>query len=103
MTEKNRCPLCGAHLTASQVLDAASELIDVRLGVLASQCPHCQGRLELRPLAGAVELGYLFGTATARFEVALALPCDGLEIHRDEENGTLRLVAPGREWSFAEE
>jgi len=103
MTGKpNRCPLCGAHLTAEETLDGASELIDARLGVIASQCPHCQGRLELHPVANAVELGYLFGTTQPRFEVKLTLPCGGLQVFADAEAGTLRVVASGRDWSFAE-
>ena len=58
---------------------------------------------EVRPIAGAVEIGYIFGTTQPRFDVALTLPCEGLAIQLDQDAGTLRLAAAGREWSFAED
>ena len=104
MSEKShRCPLCGARLTAEEILDGCVELSDARLGLLASQCPHCQGRFEARPIDGAVEIGYTFSTPRPRFDVALTLPCEGLEVRREEETGTLRAITPNREWSFVED
>lgn len=52
------CPLCGGKLSALELLDACDELADAALGVLAARCPYCQGHLEIRPVAGGIEVGY---------------------------------------------
>ena len=95
------CPLCGGKLSALDLLDACDELVDAELGVLAARCPHCQGRLEIRPDQGRIDIGYLVGTSP-RFDVAFSLVCEGLEIVSDKEPDCLRLLAPARHWAFHE-
>lgn len=82
------CPLCGGQLTALDLLNACDELIDASLGILAARCPYCQGRLEIRPAAGRIEIGYIVGQ---RFDVAFSLDCVGLEVAADAGDGSLRL------------
>jgi hypothetical protein len=89
------CPLCGARLTAEQVLDACEE--SVGAGILGCNCPHCQGYFEVRPAAGRVDIGYLMN---GLFDTVLALPCAGLAAERAAD-GTLRLATPERTWEFA--
>lgn len=98
----SNCPLCGAGLTATELLDAGAELIDQRLGVIETHCPHCQGYLEAIPAQGRVDVGYLVGPDKERFDVALSLACDGLEVERTEKPPCLRLRAVGRSWEYRE-
>lgn len=102
LKRESNCPLCGAGLTASELLDAGTELIDPRLGVIETRCPHCQGYLEAMPLQGRVDVGYLVGPDKERFDVALSLAFEGLEIERTEEPPSLTLKAAGRSWEFRE-
>jgi hypothetical protein len=94
---EGRCPLCGAALTAREVLDACEEVADGELGVLACRCPYCQGSLEVLPAAGRVDIGYVMN---GRFDVVLSLPEDGLTVERGAD-GTLKVAAPGRGWGFS--
>ncbi|MDK9725227.1 MAG: hypothetical protein OEL88_10065 [Sterolibacteriaceae bacterium MAG5] len=95
------CPLCGARLDAAALLDACSGLLDAGLGVLAARCPACQGYLEVRPVEGRLDLGYLGGAGSAgRFEVALSLLAEGLAVERHDD--TLRVALAGRHWAFSE-
>lgn len=89
------CPLCGARLSAAQVLDACEE--SVAAGILGCRCPHCQGYFEVRPADGRVDLGYLM---SGLFDAVLSLPCDGLAVTHGAD-GTLRLSTPERAWEFA--
>jgi hypothetical protein len=98
----SNCPLCGARLKPTDLLDAATELIDPVLGVLETRCPHCQGRLELLPESGHLDIGYLVGDDSQRFDVALTLVIDGLEIERGDNPPVLTLTAAGRTWKFSE-
>jgi hypothetical protein len=98
----SNCPLCGAGLTASELLDAGSELIDPRLGVIETRCPHCQGYLEAMPLQRRVDVGYLVGPGKERFDVALSLAFEGLEIERADDLPRLMLRAAGRGWEYRE-
>jgi hypothetical protein len=91
------CPLCGAKMGAAQVLDACEETIDAGRGVLSCHCPYCQGYLELRPVDGQVDIGYL---RNGRFDVVLTLPALGLEFERADDGEMLRLKMPGRCWTF---
>lgn len=103
MKRESGCPLCGAKVSATEWLDACDELIDAELGVLSVRCPHCQGRLELAPAAGRVELGYIAGGAGGtqpRFDVALSIPSEGLTVERLEAPPGLRLALAGHEWEF---
>ncbi|MEI7957333.1 MAG: hypothetical protein WCJ66_19385 [Verrucomicrobiota bacterium] len=100
MKRDSNCPLCGARLTAAELLDAGSELIDPRLGVVETHCPHCQGYLELMPAQGRVDIGYLVGAANERFDPALSLPFEGLMVERVENPPRLMLTAQGRSWEF---
>ena len=93
------CPLCGARLTAPQLLDACSGLLDATLGVLEACCPFCQGHLEVRPVPGRVELGYLADAGTPRFDMALSLPCPELAVLHLADGG-LALAMPERRWDF---
>lgn len=95
-----RCPLCGAHLTAEELLDAGEELIDAALGVIASHCPHCQGNLELRPGLGQVEVGYL--NKAGAFDTVLILPCAGLAAAGVAGSETLTVQAGGKQYRYTE-
>ncbi len=97
----SKCPLCGATLTPTEILDACGDLIDPVLGVVETHCPHCQGRLEARPANGRVDLGFLIG-GNARFDVALAMPFDALKLEPPNGTPCLKLTAPGRSWEFRE-
>ena len=98
----SRCPLCGARLTAAELLDACTELIDPRLGVLEARCPHCQGYLEVQPASGRVDVGYLIGAGKERFDVALSLPFESLAVDHAENAPCLALKTAGRSWAFRE-
>lgn len=93
-----RCPLCGAHLTAEELLDAGEELIDATLGVIASHCPHCQGSLELLSGVGQLEVGYLNKAGT--FDTVLILPCDGLAAAGVAGSDVLTVQAHGRQFRY---
>lgn len=99
---ESKCPLCGAKLTAAELLDTGTELIDPRLGVVEAHCPHCQGRLEMIPAAGRVDIGYLIGPNKERFDVALTFPLEGLEVCNTDDPHCLTLAAPQRSWAFRE-
>jgi hypothetical protein len=104
MTKRHSgCPLCGGKLTALDLLNACDELVDADLGVLAARCPHCQGRLEIRPVAGQIDIGYVVGTDKPRFDVALSLACADLEIVAGGASDCLRLRTPDQHWEFHEE
>lgn len=90
------CPLCGAKLSAAQVLDACEELVGEH--VLDCHCPFCQGYFEVRPAPDMLEIGYL---RNGRFDVVVTLPAVGLTALRDTTTGNLRLRLEGREWAFA--
>lgn len=94
------CPLCGGQLTALDLLNACDELVDAGLGILAARCPHCQGRLEIRPAAGRIEIGYIVGQ---RFDVAFSLDCAGLEVLADAGDGSLRLRTAEKSREFRAE
>lgn len=96
---ESNCPLCGAQLTALELVAACTELIDPRLGILETHCPYCQGYLEVMPSAGRMDIGYRVGPANERFDVALALPCAGLEVERKE--GSMTLKASGGSWEYS--
>jgi hypothetical protein len=98
----SNCPLCGAGLTAEEIIDAGSDLIEAHLGVVASCCPHCQGYLEFMPADGRLDVGYLTGPDKERFETALQLPLDGLVVERIALPPGLKLRAPGRSRDFRE-
>lgn len=93
------CPLCGAKLMARDWLGASTGLLDAELGVLAARCPYCQGYLELRPLAGRVDIGYLVGKGNVRFEVALTLPYASLTVEYREN--AIQLCADDGSWEWS--
>jgi hypothetical protein len=95
-----RCPLCGAHLTAEELLEAGEELIDAAQGVIAGHCPHCQGSLELLPGVGQLEVGYLNRSGT--FDTVLILACCGLAVARVAGSDTLTVQAGGKQYRYAE-
>jgi hypothetical protein len=94
-----RCPLCGAHLTAEELLGAGEELIDSALGVIAGHCPHCQGNLEFVPGVGQLEVGYLNRAGT--FDTVLILLCAGLAAAGVAGSDVLTVVANGRQFRFS--
>ena len=98
----SNCPLCGAKLTAVELLDTCTELIDSQLGVLEAHCPYCQGYLEVVPAVGRVDIGYLFGTDPKCFNLAHSLPYEGLEVMRAKDMNCVMIKAPGRSWNFSE-
>ena len=103
MTKRHSgCPLCGGKLTALDLLNACDELADGHLGVLSARCPHCQGRLEIRPSAGQIDIGYIVGANQPRFDVAFSLDCEGLAIIASEEPDCLCLRTPEQHWEFRE-
>lgn len=95
-----RCPLCGAHLTAEELLEAGDELIDAQLGVIATRCPHCQGNLEFLPGVGQIEVGYL--NRSGEFETVLLLACNGLAAARIAGGDTLTVQVSGKQYRYAE-
>ena len=97
----SKCPLCGATLTPTEILDACGEIIDPVLGVVETHCPHCQGRLEAMPSNGRVDLGFLIGDKE-RFDVALAMPLADLKVERPNGPPCIKLTAAGRVWEFRE-
>jgi hypothetical protein len=90
------CPLCGAKMAATQLLDACEELIDPGRGVLSCHCPYCQGYLEVMPVVDRVDLGYL---RHDRFDLVLSLPAEGLTVE-SADDGAMTVRAAGRCWSF---
>jgi len=94
------CPLCGGQLTALDLLNACDELADASLGILSARCPYCQGRLEIRPAAGRIEIGYIVGN---RFDVAFSLDCVGLDVLADADAGSLRLRTAEKSREFRAE
>ena len=98
----SNCPLCGAKLTAAELLDACTELMDPRLGVVEARCPHCQGYLEVMPLPGRVDIGYLIGAGKERFDAAFSLPFEGLAVERTDSPPCLTLTSQDRLWVFLE-
>lgn len=98
----SNCPLCGARLTAAELLDAGAELLDPLLGVIEAHCPHCQGYLEMKPFPGGVEVGYLVGPDKNRFDVALSLPFEGLEVESPDDPPRVMIKAAGRSWEYRE-
>ena len=98
----SNCPLCGAPLTAAELLDACTDVINPQLGVLEAQCPHCQGSLEVMPTNGRLDIGYLIGAGNERFDVALSLSFAGLLVWHEEHSPRMTLKAPGRTWEFRE-
>lgn len=101
MKRDSSCPLCGAKMTSMELLDACTGVADADLGVLAAQCPHCQGLLEIRPAADRIDIGYCVGTTTMRFETAISLPYPGLVVSRSHEGSGIVLSAPDGRWSFS--
>lgn len=89
------CPLCGAKLTAAQVLDACEET--VAPGVIGCRCPFCQGYFEARPTTDAIEIGYLQGE---RFAAVMRLAAPGIGVLRDTAGGTMLVKLAGRQWRF---
>lgn len=96
----SNCPLCGAQLTAAELLDTCTDVINSELGVLEAQCPHCQGSLEVMPTNGWVAIGFLIGARKERFDVALSLFFAGLVVRHEEHSPRMTLKAPGQTWEF---
>lgn len=96
------CPLCGARMSAREILNACAELVDVDLGVLAASCPYCQGYFEVQPGDERVDLGYTVVAASPRFDAVISLPCPGLALIRGDDPPSLRVATPEGSWSFYE-
>lgn len=96
--QEHRCLLCGARLKADAFLDACTEVLDARLGVLEAICPYCQGVFEIRPATERLDLGFRNGD---EFQVAQSLSFEGLTLERSENPAGLRLMSPARTWSFS--
>ena len=95
----DRCPLCGASLTALGLLDTADELLDGERAIVAGRCPHCQGRLEIMMGAERLDIGYL--DRGGRFDVVQSLPCPGLVALRQTDGETLTVSAGGSRYRYA--
>jgi hypothetical protein len=54
------------------------------------------------PAKGRVDVGYLVGPGKERFDVALSLAFEGLEIERSDDLPRLMLRAAGRGWEYRE-
>ena len=102
MKRESDCPLCGAKMTAGELLDACANLLAPELGVISARCPHCQGYLEVMPSGERLEIGYLTSGAQPGFARVTSLPCPGLEIERSENPPTLKIGVAGRSWTFTE-
>lgn len=94
------CPLCGARMSAREVLNACAELVDADLGILAASCPYCQGYFEVRPGTDKVELGYMMAGSSPRFDVVMSLPYPGLNVTGGENPSSLRAESQEGTWSF---
>jgi hypothetical protein len=97
---ESRCPLCGATMTPTNLIDACTELADSELGVLAARCPHCQGHLEMRPGNGQIDLGYCAGNNPVRFDVAQTITVEGLEVIREMNRPGVTIIYAQRRWEF---
>ena len=97
---ESRCPLCGGTLSAVDLLDASSEVVDFDLGVIATRCPHCQGYLEVMPTPGQLDVGYSSGTGKIHFEAVMSLLCASLERVCVDDPPCMIVSAPGRSWRF---
>lgn len=93
-----RCPLCGAHLDALSLLGTCEGVVDIALGVLGGRCPHCQGYLEIRPVAGQLDVGYL--DKASGFEVVRRLPHGDLTVMRCVGSDELTVQIDGRPLRF---
>ena len=98
MKRDSSCPLCGAKMAPTELLDACWELANAELGVLSARCPYCQGALEIRPADDRIDVGYCVGTDDIRFDVVISLPCLGLRVSRSASG--LVLKAAERNWTF---
>jgi len=98
MKRDSSCPLCGAKMTPTELLDACSELVNAELGVLSARCPYCQGALEIRPVDDRVDIGYCVGADDVRFDVVISLLCAELRVSRSA--GGLALNTAERNWTF---
>ena len=98
---ESNCPLCGASLSAAELVHACTELLSLPLGVLASRCPHCQGYVEIQPAAGQLIVGYLSRDG-ARFDAALTLACEDLRVELETDPPRLILSLGGRRREYAE-
>ena len=96
---ESNCPLCGARLSAAELIAASSELLAPALGVLATRCPHCQGYVEIRPAVGQVDIGYL-NQGQTRFDLAITLPCPGLLVESAANPPRLILTLDGLRREF---
>ena len=83
------CPLCGARLSAEQVLANCDDVVDLAQGVLACHCPFCQGYFEVRTSNGGLEIGYL---RHGRFDTVVVLPdATGLQTTIGRDGISLKL------------
>ncbi|MEI7430588.1 MAG: hypothetical protein WCL27_09035, partial [Betaproteobacteria bacterium] len=97
---ESRCPLCGATMTPTNLIDACTELANFELGVLAARCPHCQGHLEMRLSSGQIDLGYCAGNSPVRFDVAQTITVDGLLVTHEASPPGLVFLYLERRWVF---
>lgn len=95
------CPLCGAKMSAEQLLDACEGIADAGLGVLDAHCPYCQGHLQVRPAADRLDLGYLAANGNG-FDAVIGIPCPGLVSHVASGDGGIEVTLGERHWRFAE-
>lgn len=94
-----RCLLCGARLTPGEFMNACTGLVEAELGALEAICPHCQGRFEVLPEDGRINLGYC---VRAGFQVAQSLVFEGLVVEWSETSRLLKVSAAQQNWLFHE-
>ena len=100
MSKEPRCPLCGAHLTAEELLDVAEEVLDFTQAVIGGHCPHCQGRLELMPGPERLDVGYL--NAAGQFDTVLSMPLLEAAVERSDDE-TLVVHSRDQHWHIRTE
>ncbi len=87
-------------MTATELLDACSDLVNTELGVLGARCPYCQSYFEILPVGGRIDLGYCVGKTDISFEIAQSLSFDGLQVTRLDYPPRLILDVPDQRWIF---
>lgn len=100
MSTPARCLLCGARMTADQLLDACVAMVDPDVPALGARCPYCQGYFEVHPVAGGIEIGYRGDEGTPHFDVVQQLAIETLALDRDGMPERLVLTTPDRQREF---
>ena len=100
MSAHARCLLCGARMTADQLLDACVAMVDPDVPALGARCPYCQGYFEVHPVAGGIEIGYRGDEGVPHFDVVQQLAIETLALDHQGMPERLVLVTQDRRREF---